>query len=300
VLAVILEKPRTIPPVRLVPEYQADGELLKVYPELKKDLGVPWVGVITQALAYYRPFFIEAWKQLQPSVQTHFFEKRCEQIRLQSWDGVVSQLKVENQIPILQELGYKEREIKKIQDTIDVLDYGNPKYLVFATVVKYGLLEGKMGGQNPDDPYDLYPRSPVQAGDKPLLMVEEHHAAGELKEIYDDIKATLQLPFVNSDYKAQGRWPSYLRVAWSHLKPMVDNPEYVAIRKNIHDMAVDTARNLPYSYLLDRKGACSVGMQESEIDELIEVISLFQYLLSGLIVNVTHFKASLIEGKSIY
>ena len=45
--------------VRAIPEHRADDELSRAYRDLKITLGVPWVGVITQALAYYRPLFFE-------------------------------------------------------------------------------------------------------------------------------------------------------------------------------------------------------------------------------------------------
>lgn len=288
-----IEKPKVIPPVRPVPEYQAKGELKEVYEDLKKELGVPWVGVITQALAYYEPFFKEAWRQLKPSVKTNLFENRCNQIRLESWNGVSAQLIDHNQAEILKERGYKDKEIEEIKELLDILDYGNPKYLVFATVVKDALLNGKMEGTPPSNPDDLFPRPPVRSGDSSLLMVEEHHATSGLTDIYEDIKTTLNLPFVNSDYKAQGRWPSYLEVAWNELKPFIDTAEYNSLRNHINAMAYDLARNLPYSYTLDQELSFNLGMDVTEIDELIEVISLFQYLLSGLIINVSYFKASL-------
>jgi hypothetical protein len=294
-----IEKPKTIPPVRPVPEYRAKGELKEVYEDLKKELGVPWVGVITQALGYYEPFFKEAWRQLKPSVKTNLFEDRCNQIRLDSWTGVMDQLKDPNQSEILRKRGYQDKEIEEIKDILNILDYGNPKYLVFATVVKDALLNGKMEGTPPTNPDDLYPRPPVRSGDSSLLMVEEHHATGGLTDIYEDIKKTLKLPFVNSDYKAQGRWPSYLEVAWYQLKPFIDTAEYNSLRNTINDTAYELARTLPYPYTLDRELSSNLGMDANEIDELIEVISLFQYLLSGLIINVSHFIASIsgTEGK---
>ena len=40
----------------------------------------------------------------------------------------------------------------------------------------------------------------------------------EVRAVYDDIMATLGLPFVNTDYRALARWPSYFALAWSDLK----------------------------------------------------------------------------------
>jgi hypothetical protein len=287
------KQPETIPPVRPVPEYEAKGELKEIYEELKKDLGVPWVGVITQALAFYEPFFKEAWRQLKPSVKTNFFEEHCNQIRLHSWNGVIESFTNKKLAAQLRELGYKDREIEEIQEMLDVLDYGNPKYLVFATVVKHVLLNGKISGKDSINPLDVYPRPQVTSGYSSLVMVEEHHASEGLTKIYEDIKHTLNLPFVNSDYKAQGRWPSYLELAWNDLKPNIDTEDYISLRNQINQMAYEMTENLPYSYTLDKDKAYQLEMNEKEVNELIEVISLFQYLLSGLIINVSYFKAGI-------
>jgi hypothetical protein len=126
-------------------------------------------------------------------------------------------------------------------------------------------------------------------------MVEEHHALGGLRDTYEDIKSTLSLPFVNSDYKAMGRWPSYLALSWQDLKPVVDSESYVSIRQELHDQAMAVADGLPYRYMVDKARAIAVGMPENEVFELMQVITLFQWLLSGLVLNVTWFKHALKE-----
>lgn len=52
--------------VRPVPEHLADAELTKVYQDLKATLAVPWVGVITQAVAHYRPFLLKPGNAFSP------------------------------------------------------------------------------------------------------------------------------------------------------------------------------------------------------------------------------------------
>lgn len=134
------------------------------------------------------------------------------------------------------------------------------------------------------------PRAPIYQIDPIPVMVEEHHALGGLKTVYEDIKATLGLPFVNSDYKAMGRWPSYLALAWGDLKPSIDSDPYTLIRQAIHEQALAAVEGLPHAYLVDRAEAIAVGLTDEQVDELMKVIGLFQWLLSGLILNVTYFK----------
>jgi len=289
-----LRRPEGEAPVRPVPEHRADAELTPVYRDLKATLAVPWVGVITQAVAYYRPFFLEAWRQFQPSARSHYFESRCDDIRLTAWEEVAGAFDIKPQCDELARLGYSENELARIRDTLDIFDYGNPKYLVLATAIQQSLCRGRrLGGGDARGRRDAMPRTPIyQTGPIPV-MVEEHHALDGLKRIYEDMKTTLRLPFVNSDYKAMARWPSYLEIAWDAVKPHIDTAPYDRIRQTVHERALAAAEGLPYEYFVDEARAVEVGLTQDQADELMRVISLFQWLLSGLIVNVTHFKHAL-------
>jgi hypothetical protein len=292
----ILRRPDGNVAVRPVPEHRADAGLKPVYQDLKATFGVPWVGVITQAVAHYRPFFVEAWRQFQPSARSHYFESRCDAIRLSAWEQIGSAFDVSPLIPSLQQIGYSDTELTQIRAMIDIFDYGNPKYLVLATAIQQSLCGDRhLGGATGSSRWDHLPRSPIYQVEPIPVMVEEHHALEGLQAIYEDIKSTLGLPFVNSDYKAMGRWPSYLALAWQDLKPGIDSEPYVRIRQQIHEQALTAADGLPHRYFIDKARAIALGMSEDDVFELMRVITLFQWLLSGLILNVTWFKRALAE-----
>lgn len=126
-------------------------------------------------------------------------------------------------------------------------------------------------------------------------MLEEHHAFGDLRLLYGDIKTTVNLPFVNSDYKAMARWPSYLKHAWESLKPRLGEPAYARARQRLHGHVVDLMEGLPFPFLMDRGAARALGMAERDIDQLTRTAELFQWLISGLMLNVSYFKLSLAE-----
>ena len=279
--------------VRPVPEHRADQALSEIYRDLKATFGVPWVGVITQAVAYYQPFFAEAWRRFSPSAKTHFFERASDEIRLRSWEHMAQSFVIDGQANQLRAMGYSEREIAQINAVLDIFDYGNPKYLIFATAIKEGLLTGRSFGGSAKDARDSLPRSPICQIDPIPVMLEEHHARGALCDVYADIKRTLQLPFINSDYKAMARWPSYLEQAWAALKPCIDTQLYQAARLDIHQQALAAVDGLPIAYRMSQADALQAGLTDAEIDELIRAISLFQWLLSGLVLNVTHFKLAM-------
>lgn len=279
--------------VRPVPEHRADQELSDIYRNLKATFGVPWVGVITQAVAYYRPFFAGAWRRFSPSAKTYFFERVSDEMRLSSWEHMEEAFVIADQAGHLREIGYSEYEIAQIRTVLDIFDYGNPKYLILATAIKEGLLTGRSFGGTPTNARDSLPRSPICQIAPIPVMVEEHHARGTLSDVYADIKCTLQLPFVNSDYKAMARWPSYLEQAWAALKPCIDTPAYQAARLDVHQQALAAVDALPFAYRMSQADALRAGLSDAELNDLIRAISLFQWLLSGLVLNVTHFKLAM-------
>ena len=44
-----------------------------------------------------------------------------------------------------------------------------------------------------------------------LTLMEVHHGDAPTATVYADIRATLDLPVVNTDYRALARWPSYFQ-----------------------------------------------------------------------------------------
>lgn len=61
------------------------------------------------------------------------------------------------------------------------------------------------------------------------------------RALYKDIKATLRLPFVNTDYRAFARWPSYFTLAWADLREKTGTPAHEAICQACHDRVADLA-----------------------------------------------------------
>lgn len=282
--------------VRPVPEHCADAELEAVYRDLKTTFGVPWVGVITQAVAHYRPFFVEAWQQFQPSAASHYFESRCDAIRLCALEEVQNAFEVPPHDAQLRSFGYSDMEIADIRAVLDIFDYGNPKYLVLATAIQQSLCnDRRLGSKTVCSLRDRMPRPSIRQTGPIPVMVEEHHALGGLGSVYDDIKATLRLPFVNSDYKAMARWPRYLALAWGGLRSEIDSDAYQLIRQRLHAQALSVVEDLPYPFYVPKVRAIEVGLSDADACELMQVISLFQWLLPGLILNVTWFKQALAQ-----
>ncbi|MEY8840729.1 hypothetical protein AB9K41_17035, partial [Cribrihabitans sp. XS_ASV171] len=100
-------------------------------------------------------------------------------------------------LPRLEGMGYGNREIDEIRTCNAIFSDGNMPYLLMATLARL-LLEGHAWqGQGSLEPR----KSPIEGRAKPVLL-EAHHADPTMASTYEDIRETLGLPFVNTDYRA--------------------------------------------------------------------------------------------------
>ena len=186
--------------------------------------------------------------------------------------------------------GYAEREIDDIRGIIDVFSHGNMPYLMIATAARL-LLDGReLGGETE---ISAYPDRHGPSMERRLTLIEPHHADAGTAAVYDDIKATLGLPFVNTDYRALARWPSYFAMAWDGLSGTIGTRGYDAAVLSVHEFAVGRMAELPNPRGLDPDTLRSAAAKDASLAEVTDVVRLFQWLLPGLIVNVAYFRAQL-------
>ena len=60
-----------------------------------------------------------------------------------------------------------------------------------------------------------------------VKMIPEEEALGRVKEIYDEIKAQLDIDFVPNLYRVMGRKPEYLAASWNKVKASSRTSTYV-------------------------------------------------------------------------
>ena len=282
-------KPDPIPAIHPLPEYLASGARKASYDETKRVLQVPWMGVVTMAMAHYPAFYSSLWQGLKPLYESAEFVTACRALR-DTVEHAAQRMHAAPLRPQLAECGYGSREIDQIGEMIEIFSHGNMPYILIATQARL-LLEGHtLGSATAVQRFEG--RHGVTAT-VPLVLMEPHHVDRPTRELYDDIKSCLGLPFVNTDYRALARWPSYFASAWAGLREQVTTDAYAAITDEVHRAAVDIALELP-----NPGGISPAQLQAAaadQLDEIIEMERLFQWLLPGLGVNVAFFRAQLIE-----
>jgi len=282
-------KPAPVPAVHPVPEYAADARLHAVYEDTKSVLQVPWMGVVTMAFAHYPNFYAALWDGLRPLAASREFVDACADLRAHA-EAEVEKLEAKSLVDTLKDSGYGAREIDAIRAMIEIFSHGNMPYLMIATAARL-LLEGHaLADGGSVRAYDGRHGPSMQNS---LPLIEPHHADTPTVRVYDDIKATLGLPFVNTDYRALARWPSYFARAWGGLAPKVLSAEYEPVVTSVHDFAVARMRTLPNPGGLTSATLVSAARKDAPADEVLNVVRLFQWLLPGLITNVAYFRAQL-------
>lgn len=283
-------KPSPVPAIHPLAEYRAEGELARRYADMKLVLQVPWMGVVTMAFAHYPNFFAVLWRGLRPLAASAAFVAEAAALRrlVETRITALAPPRIDGR---LAKLGYAPRELDQIRQAIEVFSHGNHLYFLIATAARFALEGGELSRSQAAGP-TAPNHGPAAA--LPLTLMEAHHADAPTRALYDDVKAVLGLPFVNTDYRALARWPSYFALAWSDLRELAGGAAHEAICSVYHELAVDAvAERLANPGALDAASLRAAAEADAPLDEVRDVVRLFQWLLPGLAVNVAFFRAQL-------
>lgn len=285
-------KPDPIPSIHPIPEHLATGALAAVYDRTKAGLGVPWMGVVAMAFAHYPRFYEALWSALEPVARSAVFAEACADLRACA-DAEAASLAPPSILPRLRHAGYAEAEIDEIRACNEIFSAGNMPYLLMASLARL-LLEGKEWR----GPVDMGRAVPPAPGVPRPPLIEPHHADPTLAALYADIRDTLGLPFVNTDYRAFARWPSYFAPAWADLKRAMVRDDYGHRVARVHDRAVALAAGLPNATGLSGDALREAARADARCEDVLAVVRLFQWLLPGLAVNVAFLRAQLVDDSA--
>jgi hypothetical protein len=287
-------RPEPIPAIHPLPEYLAEGRRRAWYEDFKHVLQLPWMGVVTMAYSHYPNFYETLWRGMRDLCASRPFVEAC----------LANRAFVETEVvklappPIgdrLGAIGYAPREIEAIRQVVEVFGHGNQPYLVLATITRYLLEAGDMAGTTDPNAAPLHAGRHAPAFEAPFLLVEAHHADPPTRDVYEDIKRVLNLPFVNTDYRALARWPSYWAMAWGDLRGVAATPAHEGMCRAVHDRCVElAAETLPNPGGLTAGALRSAAEKDAPFEEVRDVARLFQWLLPGLIVNIAFLRAQLV------
>jgi hypothetical protein len=267
----------------------ADGDRKQVYEDTKAVFQVPWMGVIAMCFSHYPKFYRTLWRGLRPVFTSAEFATSCNALCRRA-EQLATQLSPPPLAEVLTAKGYALQELQNIRNMIAIFHHGNFPYVLLATAARI-LLEGKELSVRRTATTSSERHAPEVS--VPFVLMESHHADAPTRKVYEEIKSALDLPIVNTDYRALARWPSYFALAWNSLRPSVATPAYESLVQAMHDEIVSAAFTLPNPGALTSEALRAAAVEDGAADDIQRTVELFQWLLPGLIVNVAYFRAQL-------
>lgn len=262
-----------------VAEHEAEGEIERVYHEIRQTLRVTGVNLIFRKWASHEGLLPVIWDGVRANAETQAFEKAADQLRVEAARAVVAL----GQFGASAEVTLGESQAYQVRAALELYHYINPKLLLLAALVRREL-EGKSASRStqPESAVECIERGfPMQM--YAMEMEDPQPDDQRLQEIFADIQQTLSLESINSDYRTLALWPDYLAVVWAKLKPIVQRPEYDAAAGLLRELARTLAAGLPFPTPISRETIEDAG---ADFDKAVESAESFEGLLPGLILNI--------------
>jgi hypothetical protein len=260
-----------------IAEHEARDETARIYHEIRQTLRVSGVNLNFRTWAGFEHFFPAMWSAMQPIAASQAFESASDAVRARAADLASS-------LPACQlRANVGESQRYQIQKALALYHYINPKLLLFTLLVQRGLTgqrptSASMAAElTPQVPFGPPPQMPA------MEMVDETPSARRLRHVFRDIKKTMRLSSINSDYRTLALWPDYLDPAWAALKRIVRTQEYGQAAGAVAQEAASTADRFPTPASLDLRRMRARGDNAAT---LLEVTTRFERLLPPLMLNI--------------
>src|SRR6266446_1192573 len=280
---------RTVDRLVLIDETQADRQTIEIYELVTRKMRVGRVPLLFKALAAEKAL-VPCWNALRPAIRVRAFEEAADDLRARA-----ARAAVDLGCPLtetqLEWAGYDVDEIDQIRGQVDIFHYVDAKLLMAVTVLAEALSGGVGGVSSGPRGEQRVPRGVPQDMD-PIELVPED-ADGALGKVFRSIRAHLGLGLVPDDFRALGRWPKYLELAWSDARKR--DEESGGAVKDLGAQAEDAARQLPVRVEVTAETLRAAGADPSRVRAIVE---RFHRALPGLVLDMALFKVQLDGAES--
>ena len=122
-----------------------------------------------------------------------------------------------------------------------------------------------------------------------VTMINYDDASPEVREVFDDIKRTRNVPDVNNFWKALANHPDTLRSTWESVRDTMRPGALDALTKEMLYIAVSLTNSCSYCIHSHTAAGFAKGMTMAQYQELLAVVALAHQtnaLVTGLQVPV--------------
>jgi hypothetical protein len=286
-------KGKVQPKLVILQEEEVSEAVRECFDEITASLGFAVVNVIFRAFAKYPRFLRLQWDFLRSNALTQDFFDKTEVLRRQAQVNIREHFAVGDHRAELRMRGSSDTAVKEIKAVLDFFLYCDPFLLLMSSALQSSLA----GRALPGKPWaHLLPHYTHPTRVQELRLVELEAALPNLQTVYREIMKVSGLPFVASDYRALGRWPDYLELAWEEWTKKIVTPAYQRGVRKLNELAVALALDLPFALAVNAETLKQAGFTPTQISDILATVDLFQGLLPGLITNIAAFKIGLEGG----
>jgi hypothetical protein len=273
----------------LVDETQANRQTIEIYELVTRKMRIGRVPLLFKALAAEKAL-IPCWQVMRPAIRVRAFEEAADDLRARA-----ARAAVELGCPLIETqlewAGYDVDEIDQIRGQVDIFHYIDAKLLMATCVLQEALHGGGGGVHRGPRGEQRVPRGVPQDMDPIELVAED--ANGALGKIFKGIRAHLGLGLVPDDFRALGRWPKYLELAWGDARKRDEDGD--AALKELGHQADEAARQLPIRAEIPDDALRAAGADPARVRA---VVQRFRRALPELVLDLALFKVQLDGAES--
>jgi short-subunit dehydrogenase len=276
----------------LIEPSQAPPEIQACLSEIQDTLGIPWTPASWRAYAMYPSVMQLFWERLKGATQTESFLESAIAITERVYRDISDWHLPSYQIDV------NEAQRHQIQRVLNAFTFGNPQLLIQQIALSRtlaGEVVGQEGNANVRRGPNAYQHSEIQ------LVGEQsvREMSAQMQQVYRDIKQTLGVPIVNSDYQALARWSAFFLPAWEDIKLWRERPEYQLLKQDIVRRAENAASRLcPVVAIGEREVRDRLDNPE-DFERIQQTVQMFKDVLPELIVQDALFHMGLANLQSV-
>ncbi|HET9751995.1 MAG TPA: hypothetical protein VFP52_03505 [Myxococcales bacterium] len=278
-------------PVAVVDETDADRATIEIYELVTRKLRVGRVPLLFKALAAEKAL-VPCWSSLRPAIRVRAFEEAADDLRARA-----ARAAVELGCPLIETqlewAGYDVDEIDEIRGQVDIFHYLDAKLMMAAAVLS-GALDGGVGGVSKGARAEQRVSRGVPADMDHIELVPED-GNGAPAKTFRSVRTHLGLGLVPDDFRALGRWPKYLEIAWADARKRDAELPAQAALKELTAQADALAQRLPVRAQVSAEALQGAGADPARVKALVQ---RFRRALPGLVLDLALFKVQLDGAQS--
>jgi AhpD family alkylhydroperoxidase len=107
-----------------------------------------------------------------------------------------------------------------------------------------------------------------------MPFIEEADASPEVKAVYEDIKATRKVDWINNFWKVLANDPATLKRTWEDLKQVMGPGRLDPVTKEMLYLAVSMTNSCDYCTVSHTAAARKAGMDDAMLAELVSIVGM--------------------------